>query len=87
MPDISNITATAILGWYAWHTASKTIPQLLATFRRELAETRSECQGEREVSREELSAERRQRHEDHLAIVNALNELARRLRGDHEMRV
>jgi hypothetical protein len=26
LPDISNLTATAVLGWYAWHTVSKTIP-------------------------------------------------------------
>ena len=78
VPDVSNITATAILGWYAWHTASKTIPQLLAAFRQELAETRGECQGEREVWREEFAAERRQRREDHLAIVDALNDLSRR---------
>ncbi len=31
--ELSNLTATAILGWYAWHTATRAIPQLVADFR------------------------------------------------------
>ena len=81
VPDISNVTATAILGWYAWHTASKTIPGLLEAFRDELATTRTEYRIERETLREELNAERLERHADHMAIVMALNELADRLRA------
>ncbi len=38
--QVGNLTATAILGWYAWHTATKTIPQLVENFRRELATER-----------------------------------------------
>jgi hypothetical protein len=79
MPDIGNITATAILGWYAWHTASRTIPDLLAAFREELETSRVECRVEREALRDELSAERIERHDDHRAIVQALHELAERL--------
>jgi hypothetical protein len=79
VPDIGNITATAILGWYAWHTASKTIPDLLSAFREELETSRVECRIEREALRDELSAERIERHDDHRAIVQALHELAERL--------
>jgi hypothetical protein len=80
-PDLGNLTATAILGWYAWHTASRTIPDLLAAFRDELATTRAEARVERETLRDELDAERIERHSDHMAIVEALHELAERLRS------
>ena len=84
MPDLGNVTATAILGWYAWHTASKTIPELLEAFREELATTRREGRVERETLREELNAERIERHSDHMAIVEALHELAERLRMSND---
>ena len=74
--NLGNMTATAILGWYAWHTASRTIPELLAAFRQEMAAARVDFQAEREAWREEIAAERRQRHEDHMAIVRALAELS-----------
>jgi len=83
-PDLGNVTATAILGWYAWHTASRTIPGLLEAFREELATTRGEFRDEREALREELNAERIERHSDHMAIVEALHELAARLRSPGE---
>lgn len=83
-PDIGNLTATAILGWYAWHTASRAIPDLLAAFRDELATAREECRIEREALRDELNAERMERHSDHMAIVEALHELAQRLRRPDE---
>jgi hypothetical protein len=79
VPDIGTITATAILGWYAWHTACRTIPDLLSAFREELETSRVECRIEREALRDELSAERIERHDDHRAIVQALHELAERL--------
>jgi len=84
MPDLGNVTATAILGWYAWHTASKTIPELLEAFRDELATTRREGRAERESLRDELNAERIERHSDHMAIVEALHELAERLRTSND---
>ncbi len=83
-PDLGNLTATAILGWYAWHTASRTIPELLSAFRDELATAREECRIEREALRDELNAERIERHSDHMAIVEALHELAQRLRKSDE---
>lgn len=56
--DFGNLTATAILGWYAWHTTTRTIPQLVADFRQELHELREtfrqELQAERETHRTEL---------------------------------
>ena len=79
-PDLGNLTATAILGWYAWHTASRTIPELLTAFREELATARDECRVEREALRDELNAERIERHSDHLAIVTALQGLTVTLR-------
>lgn len=42
LPELSNMTATAILGWYAWHTASRTIPDLIENFRDELAAERQQ---------------------------------------------
>jgi|GEM_PF-5372417 len=77
-PDVGNITATAILGWYAWHTATRTIPELLTAFREELETAREECREERETLREELNAEREERHANHLAILAALHGLTER---------
>jgi hypothetical protein len=55
--ELGNLTSTAILGWYAWHTTTRSIPQLVADFRNELA------------------AERTQRHTDTAAILQAIHEL------------
>lgn len=49
--DLGNLTATAILGWYAWHTTTRTIPQIVTDFRHELQELR-------ETLREELATQR-----------------------------
>jgi len=38
---LSNLTATAILGWYAWQTATRTVPQLVADFRAEASSPKS----------------------------------------------
>ena len=79
IPEFSNLTATAMLGWYAWHTVSKTIPEIVNVFRDEAATIRRECQHERELLFHELTAERSRRHHDALAIVESLDELHRRL--------
>ncbi len=79
LPDLSNVTATAILGWYAWHTASKTIPGIVRAFREEASLTRAEFRAEREMLCQELTAERLQRHSDHMAIIDALNQLSLRV--------
>ena len=42
LPEVGNLTATAMLGWYAWHTVSRTIPELVASFRAELAAERAD---------------------------------------------
>jgi acyl carrier protein phosphodiesterase len=79
LPDVSNATATAILGWYAWHTAARTIPSIVKAFRDEMSVMRAEAREERQSLHDELASERLQRHSDHMAIVEALNELARRI--------
>src|SRR5688572_9809047 len=89
MPDpntmfyFSTLTATSILGWYAWHTTTRTIPELVAAFRDELAAIRTECAAEREALHAELAAERNGRCEHHLLVVEALRDLARRISSDH----
>lgn len=56
--DFGNMTSTAILGWYAWHTTTRTIPQLVADFRQELQDLREtfcqQLQAEREAHRAEI---------------------------------
>ena len=73
--QLSNLTATAILGWYAWHTATRTIPQLVENFRRELATERSQHRTDRDAFLCEMTEQRVQRHNDTTAIVLAVNEL------------
>lgn len=79
VPDFSNVTATAILGWYAWHTASKTIPALLRDFREELAAKREESRRQLDDFRKELALERQLRHADNQAITATLHEISVRL--------
>lgn len=49
--DFGNLTATALLGWYAWHTATRTIPNLVKDFREESKEART-------AFKEEMALER-----------------------------
>lgn len=49
--DFGNLTATAILGWYAWHTQTRTITKMQDDFR-------SAIEKQRDDFREELIAER-----------------------------
>jgi hypothetical protein len=42
LPEVGNLTATAMLGWYAWHTVARTIPELVTNFRAELAAERAD---------------------------------------------
>ena len=49
LSELGNLTATAILGWYAWHTSTKTIPQLVDDFRGELATERAQQRADREA--------------------------------------
>ena len=76
--DVSNLTATAILGWYAWHTVSRTFPAVIRAFRDEMNLVRAECRVERDALHQLIAAERFQLHADHMAIVEALNELSER---------
>jgi hypothetical protein len=59
--DLGNLTATGILGWYAWHTASRTIPGLVKDFREEARE-------QREAFMEEMRIER-QSHRDEVLDI------------------
>ena len=78
-PDLGNLTGTAILGWYAWYTASKTIPTLVNQFREEMSVARAECRVDRDLLRGEIVAERNQRAADNRAVIEALNELTHRM--------
>jgi hypothetical protein len=65
VPDwVSSVPATAILGWYAWHTTTRTIPQLVSDFRDDMKASRAEM-------RDELQAERNY----HQANLKMLEEL------------
>ncbi len=75
IPDFGNLTSSAILGWYAWHTASKTIPGLVRHFREELALCRAYQRSEQELFREELAAERAQRSADQAEVVEVLGQI------------
>jgi len=79
MFDFGTLTATSILGWYAWHTTTVTIPNLVSAFRDELAAIRRDFGVERDALHAELAAERNQRHEHHMLMVEALRDLARHL--------
>lgn len=86
MVDFSSLTSTAVLGWYAWYTATYVIPGVVQAFRDEQAATRSECAAEREALHAELAAERDQRYAHHALVVESLRDLARRLPVDHPQR-
>ena len=61
LTELGNLSASAVLGWCAWHAATRTLPDMLAAFRAELAEQRAHGREERQLFREELAAERQQR--------------------------
>jgi hypothetical protein len=73
--ELSNLTATAILGWYAWHTATCAIPQLVADFRSEMALERNQNHSDRDDFFRELAEERVQRHADNTALILAVDDL------------
>ena len=56
LPEVGNLTATAMLGWYAWHTVARTIPELVTNFRVELAAERSDHRAAIESLCREISA-------------------------------
>lgn len=69
-PELGNLSATAILGWYAWHTAARTIPELVRAFRDESAAQRALLVAERNTGRDDLETLRA----EHLAERRALRE-------------
>ena len=56
LPEVGNLTATAMLGWYAWHTVARTIPQIVTAFRAELAAERASHLAAVELICRELAA-------------------------------
>jgi hypothetical protein len=76
---LSNLTATAILGWYAWQTATRTVPQLVADFRAELAATRDDHRHDRDAFFTEMSQERTNRRDDNSAMTQSLQQLTNAL--------
>ena len=76
LPDVSNLTATAMLGWYAWHTASRTIPDLVANFRAELAAERDIHRATIECFCHELKSERDTRDNHHRELIAAIEKLS-----------
>jgi hypothetical protein len=79
--EFSNLTATAVLGWFAWHTATKTLPQLVENFRRELAAERAQHRADRDAFLREMAAQREQRHHDHTALQDSIDSLTKTLKG------
>jgi hypothetical protein len=77
LPEVGNLTATAMLGWYAWHTVARTIPDIVANFRAELAAERVEHRATVEAICRELATDRRQRHADAAALLEALRSIQR----------
>ena len=61
LPEVGNLTATAMLGWYAWHTVARTIPEIVTAFRAELAAERASHHTTIESLCRELSALQRRR--------------------------
>lgn len=78
LPDaVGNLSATAVLGWYAWYTAARAIPALVRAFREEQAAARADHRAQIESLRQELALLREESHADHLALVAALGEVTR----------
>jgi len=75
-PELGNLTASAVLGWYAWYTATRTMPGMLRSFREEMTAARQDFRNETAAQRAELAVEREYRHRDNAAIAKALHRLA-----------
>jgi hypothetical protein len=75
LPEVGNLTATAMLGWYAWHTVARTIPELVSSFRAELAAERTDHRTAVESICRELALERDRHHADSAAMIQALESL------------
>ncbi|HEY2883213.1 MAG TPA: hypothetical protein VGJ15_12285 [Pirellulales bacterium] len=76
LPELSNLTSTAVLAWYAWHTATRTLPKLIDDFRSELSTQRAQHRFDLESFLHEMTNERTQRHADSVSMTHALGELS-----------
>lgn len=84
-PELGNLTASAVLGWYAWYTSTRTVPGMLRSFREEMNGARQDFRAETAALRDQLACEREYRHRDGAAMAQALNRLSRatiRLRNE-----
>ena len=77
LAEFSNLTATAILGWYAWHTATRTLPRLVEDFRRELAAERALHRSDRDCFLRELAAEREKRQQALTDLRESIEQIKR----------
>lgn len=91
---IAQLGAVGVLGWYAWHTASRTLPNLLSEYRAERRDERSSFERMLAEHRESFAqmlaseteqfrgilAEQRAAHERQIELVTqSLDNLAARL--------
>jgi hypothetical protein len=76
-PELGNLTASAVLGWFAWYTATRTVPGMLRSFRDEMNAARQDFRSDTAALRDQLACEREYRHRDNAAIARALNRLSR----------
>ena len=76
--QIGNLSATAMLGWYAWYTASRTVPELLRAFREELDHHRAQADKQQSLFAGQLAEQRALQHADTLLLLDALHDLSLR---------
>ncbi|MDZ4820122.1 MAG: hypothetical protein SGJ20_14235 [Planctomycetota bacterium] len=70
--QVSNMTATAMLGWYVWHTSTRTLPELVADFRAELAIQRAEHRENIELLCSEINTEIERRRAEQQELLAAI---------------
>ena len=93
---VAQLGAVGVLGWYAWHTASRTLPNLLSEYRAERSDERASFERMLAEQREsfaqrldsetdqfrEIVAEQRAAHERQIELITrSLDNLADRITG------
>ena len=71
--SVGSLSATAILGWYAWYTATTVQPRLIKDFREEMT-----------AERIAHDARLRAMHDEHRADREAFLSCSRQLKGGYE---
>ena len=67
----TTISGTLVLGWFAWHTITRTIPELQRNFREELATERAE--------NARLHSQTNERHEREISEWRKMLELSQKM--------